>query len=136
MAASTTALEPIAPTFVALTMPARGHSTAPKFSPTQPRELCRYFEELEVLFARCQVTNDIERKKHACHYLDIDTSDFWQSINEYAIATTYESWKTAIYKLYPGSEDNRRWTMNDMDKLVGEQMRLGILTIEELASYY
>jgi hypothetical protein len=120
MAASTTALEPIAPAFAAPTMPARGHSTAPKFSPTQPRELRRYFEELEVLFARCQVTNDIERKKHACRYLDIDTSDFWQSINEYATATIYESWKTAIYKLYPGSEDNHRWTMNDMDKLVGE----------------
>jgi hypothetical protein len=136
MAASTTALEPIAPTFAAPTMPARGHSTAPKFSPTQPRELRRYFEELEVLFARCQVTNDIERKKHACRYLDIDTSNFWQSINKYAIATTYESWKTAIYKLYPGSEDNRRWTMNNMDKLVGERIRLGIQTIEELASYY
>jgi hypothetical protein len=69
MAASTTALEPIASTFTAPTMPARGHSTAPKFSPTQPRELRRYFEELEVLFARCQVTNDVERKKHVAIWI-------------------------------------------------------------------
>jgi hypothetical protein len=120
MAAPTTALEPITLAFTVLTMPARGHSTALKFTPTQPHELHRYFKELEVLFARCQVTNNVERKKHVCQYLDIDTSDFWQSINKYAPATTYESWKTAIYKLYPGSEDSHRWTMTNMDKLVGE----------------
>jgi hypothetical protein len=28
-----------------------GHTTAPKFSPDQPHELYKYFEELEVLFA-------------------------------------------------------------------------------------
>jgi hypothetical protein len=61
IAASTTALEPIAPTFAAPTMPVRGHSTALKSSPTQPRELRRYFEELEVLFTRCQVMNDIKK---------------------------------------------------------------------------
>jgi hypothetical protein len=122
MVASTTALEPITPAFAAPTMPARGHSTAPKFTPTQPCELYRYFKELEVLFTRCQVTNDIERKKHVYQYLDIDTSDFWQSINEYAPAMIYESWKTAIYKLYPGSEDSCRWTITNMDKLVRERI--------------
>jgi hypothetical protein len=117
-------------------MPTRGHTTAPKFSPDQPRELRRYFEELEVLFGSCSITAEPEMKKHACRYLDIDTSDFWQSIPEYGPATNYANWKVAIYKLYPGSDDQRRWTMTDMDKLVGERTRLGIQSVDELASYY
>lgn len=121
---------------VNLAMPARGHSTAPKFSPEQPRELHRYFEELAILFTTCAITDEGEQKKHACRYLDIDTSDFWQSIPEYATSVSFAEWKKAIFKLYPGADDNRRWSMTDMDKLVGERTRLGIETIEELASYY
>jgi hypothetical protein len=113
----------------------RGHTTAPKFSPDQPRELRRYFEELEVLFGSCNITAEPEMKKHTCRYLDIDTSDFWQSILEYGVMT-YAVWKTAIYKLYPGSDNQHQWTLTDMDKLVGERTRLGIQSVDELASDY
>jgi hypothetical protein len=82
-------------------MPTHGHTTAPKFSPDQPCELHRYFKELEVLFGSCNITAEPDMKKHACRYLDIDTSDFWQSIPEYGVAT-YVNWKITIYKLYPG----------------------------------
>jgi hypothetical protein len=79
-------------------MPTHGHTTALKFSPDQPHELRRYFEELEVLFGSCNIIAEPEMKKYACRYLDIDTSDFWQSITECGGATTYANWKVAIYK--------------------------------------
>jgi hypothetical protein len=97
-------------------MPTHGHTTAPKFSPDQPCKLRRYFKELEVLFGSCNITAEPEMKKHACRYLDIDISNFWQSILEYGVAT-YANWKVAIYKLYPGSDDHRRWTMTDIHTL-------------------
>jgi hypothetical protein len=55
------------------TMPPRGHSSAPKFTPDVPRELQRYFKELELLFGPVQVVDDTEKKKHTCRYVDIDT---------------------------------------------------------------
>lgn len=43
-------------------MPARGHSTAPTFDPENPRTLRRFFQELELLFARTGTDEDEERK--------------------------------------------------------------------------
>jgi hypothetical protein len=55
------------------TMPPRGHSSTPKFTPN-PRELQRYFKELELLFGPSQKVDDMEKKKHTCQYIDIDTA--------------------------------------------------------------
>jgi hypothetical protein len=35
---------------------------------------------------------------------------------------TFDKFKSAIFKLYPGSESEHKWTIADMDKLVGEQL--------------
>jgi hypothetical protein len=48
------------------TMPPQGHGSTPKFTPDVPRELQRYFKELEFLFGPAQVVDDMEKKKHAC----------------------------------------------------------------------
>jgi hypothetical protein len=117
-------------------MPARGHSTAPKFDPTQPRELRRYFNELEILFLECNITDSAIMKKHACRYVDIDTSELWESIPEYEPAVSFNNFRIAVHKLYPGSEDDRKWSISDMDKLVGEQLRVGIFNSNDLGLYF
>ena len=118
------------------TMPARGHSTAPKFDPTQPRELRRYFAELEMLFAACSIIDDELKKKNACRYVDIDTSELWESLPEYAAGISFEDFRKAVHKLYPGSEDDRKWSISDMDKLVGEQLCVGIFDASDLGVYF
>jgi hypothetical protein len=117
-------------------MPPRGHSTAPRFDPSKPRELRRYFDELDLLFGSCQIADNPEKKKFACHYVDIDTSDLWKSIPQHAAASTFQEFVTAVIKLYPGADDDRRWTQIDLDALVGEQLRLGIRTMTDLGNYY
>ena len=117
-------------------MPAKGHSTAPKFSADQPRELRRYFEELDNLFAGAAITDDQTKKSQACRYLDFESADLWQNIPTFAAGSTYDNWKEELYKLYPGAEADKKYTVADMDKLVGERYRAGIYTLEELASYY
>ena len=70
----------------------------------------------------------MEKKKHACRYVNVDTNELWESLPEFSnAATTYAGFATAIYALYPGSEEERKWTVADMDQLVGERSRLGIL---------
>jgi hypothetical protein len=85
-------------------MPPRGHGSAPKFTPDVPRELQCYFKELELLFGPAQVVNDTEKKKHACRYIDINTVDLWEAIPEFDVTKTFNKFKSAIFKLYPGSD--------------------------------
>jgi hypothetical protein len=117
-------------------MPTCGHSTAPKFDPTQPRELRRYFDELDMLFAACSITDSDQMKRHACRYLDIDSAELWESVPEFATGISFNTFRTAIHKLYPGSENDRKWSILDMDKLVGEQLRVGIFDASDLGMYY
>jgi hypothetical protein len=117
-------------------MPFRGHRTSPTFSPDQPRELRRYFQELNNLFTDCQVVDDQAKKSYACRYLDVDSAELWESLLEYQATSTYVQFFEAVYKLYPGSEDERKWSITDMDKLVGEQLRIGIYDANDLGNYY
>jgi hypothetical protein len=48
----------------------------------------------------------------------------------------FEEFKLAVHKLYPESESERKWTIVDMDKLVGEQLWMGILNVNDLGNYY
>jgi hypothetical protein len=44
----------------------RGRGSTPQFTPDIPRELQRYFKEVELLFGQAQVVDDTKKKKHAC----------------------------------------------------------------------
>src|ERR1700677_3683069 len=49
---------------------------------------------------------------------------------------TYNEFRQVIYALYPGSEEERKWSVADIDKLVGEQLRLGVLLLGDLGEYH
>jgi hypothetical protein len=117
-------------------MPACGHLTAPKFDLTQPRKLQRYFNELELLFRAANIAANDIKKKHACQYIDINTLELWESLPEYAAGSTFDDFHIVVHKLYPRSEDDRKWLISDMDKLVGEQLCIGIYNANDLGLFY
>jgi hypothetical protein len=86
------------------TMLPRGDSSAPNFTPDVPRELQCYVKKLELLFGPAQVVDNMEKKKHACQYVNINTADLWEAIPEFNVTKTFNEFKSAIFKLYPGSE--------------------------------
>jgi hypothetical protein len=88
-----------------------------------------------LLFGPAQVVDDTEKKKHTCRYIDIDTADLWEAIPEFDVNKTFDKFESTIFKLYPGSESERKWTIADMDKLVGEQLQMGILDVSDLGNY-
>ena len=104
------------------TMPARTERSAPTFDPKQPRELTRYFRELEALFTRCKITDEQEKKSYARSYLDVDSDDLWSELPEFGNTSTYDIFKKAVLALYPGAEQERKWSIADMDKLTGERV--------------
>ena len=118
-------------------MPSRGDRSAPKFDPKQPCELRQYFDDLDFVFTCAGVTDRTKIKQHACHYVDVDTTELWETLTEYTDATkSYDEFQTAVHTLYPGSDEERKWSVTDMDKLVGKRMHIGIILLRDLGEYY
>jgi hypothetical protein len=129
---STQHQSPVLPIVMAApsTMLPRGHSSTPEFTPDIPRELQCHPKELEPLPRPAQAADDMEKKKHICQYVDINMADLWEAIPE------FDEFKSAIFKLYHGSKFKHKWTIADMDKVVGEQLWMGILDIFDLGNYF
>ncbi|KAG6850839.1 hypothetical protein C0991_010021, partial [Blastosporella zonata] len=125
-------------------MPARGHGTAPSFNPSKPRELPRYFTELKFLFASCGVTESAKKKALGIQYVDYNTSEQWLLISEYqpyndsqpALPYSYDDWKRAVISLYPGANATTKYSMADLDQIMGKAARTDIKTIGQFADYY
>ena len=49
---------------------------------------------------------------------------------------TFKDFCKEVYRLYPRSEEERKWLVLDMDKLVGKTSRIGILSLSELGNYH
>jgi hypothetical protein len=62
--------------------------------------------------------------------------DLWEAIPEFNVTKNFDEFKSTIFKLYPGSESEHKWTIADMDKLVGEQLQMRIPDVSDLGNYY
>ena len=83
------------------------------------------------------MVDEQERKKHACRFLDVDTCELWESLTTFTNnAKTFKEFCDKVYRVYPRSEEECKWSVSDMDKLVGETSRIGILSLSELGDYH
>ena len=118
-------------------MPARGERAAPTFDTSKPRELIRFFEELEYLFDRASLENDSEKKKHVLRYVDFDVEQIWKTFPEFSDPTkNYAAFKAAVLIHYPDASGDYVYSLRDMDLLIGERQRLGISTTADLSDYH
>ena len=118
-------------------MPARGESAAPRFDRTKPRELSRFFDELEYLFVRSAIVSETEMKKQVLRYVDFEIEQIWKTFPEYTNAAfTYQNFKDAILVHYPDATGDYVYSLRDMDTLVGERQRVGMNTTNELSEFH
>ncbi|KAJ7602190.1 hypothetical protein DFH06DRAFT_1024174 [Mycena polygramma] len=118
-------------------MPSRGDRNAPTFDSTKPREISRYFSDLEYHFTRCNVTVDTDKKSHATRFLSVRDQDAWESLKEFKDATnSYGEFKAAALKLYPGTDAEKKFTLADLDVLIGRYARSGIHSKGDLSEFY
>jgi len=117
-------------------MPARREYGAPSFDPQCHRELPRYFDSIKYLLTRSNITDPADQKWFATYYADLDVSDFWRVIPEYADPTCdFVKFKNTILSLYP--EVSRAcYRFADLESLVEEQSRREIKSIWEYGEYY
>lgn len=118
-------------------MPARGERSAPKFDQTKPRELYRYFEDLEIIFDRVGITTATLKKTHACRYVDFEVEQTWRTFKEFADPlSSYAAFKAVVLKHYPDTEGEFVYSNRDIEILVAAQVAAGIHTTDELMAFH
>ena len=123
-------------------MPCRGEVTAPIFNKLKPRELPKFFAELEYLFERADIRwaededGEDDLKRHTLRYVDFETEELWRSIPEFSdFYKGYDSFKAGILDLYPDTSQDDRYSLSDIDTLIGERLRLGINSVDDLVDF-
>lgn len=115
-------------------MPLRNERIAPVFNEIGSG-LKRYFNDFEALIRRAGITDDNEKKVQSTYYLSVDTQDLWESQPSFSDASTYAQFKSAIFKLYPGSDDAAKFVRKDLDDYVASTLVKGIKNREEYGQY-
>ncbi|CAK5282582.1 unnamed protein product [Mycena citricolor] len=118
-------------------MPARGDRNAPVFDSSKPHELRRYFLDLEFLLARSAVTDAAQMKGHAVRFLSVEDQEIWEGLPSFSDANkSYHDFKLDALSLYAGNDTDRRFSLDDLDMLVGQTSRMGIHTKDDLTQFY
>ena len=118
-------------------MPSRGERAAPVFDQTKPRELSRFFNQLEKLFVRNNVTVEATMKEHVLEYVDFDVEQLWKIFPEYAdVNKTYIDFKDAIQVHYPDAKGDHVYALRDLELLIENRLRDGIETTDDLQNYH
>jgi hypothetical protein len=118
-------------------MPGRGERSAPTFDRSKPRELHRFFDDLERLFERNAITDETEKKKDACRYVDFEVERVWKTFPEYAnAAVVYTDFKKAVLVHYPDAEGDFVYSAVDLDTLLASRRRTAIKTTDELQAFH
>ncbi|KAI0039756.1 hypothetical protein FA95DRAFT_1550402 [Auriscalpium vulgare] len=117
-------------------MPARKSRTAPVFDPEKPREIRRYWEDLEPALAQAGITGNQEKKHWSKFYVPSAEADMFDSMPEFTGNGTYEDFKTAVGKLYPGAEEDRAYTLADLESLVLKTRIKKELTLDNFAVFH
>lgn len=118
-------------------IPGRGERGAPTVDITKPRQLVRFFKELEPLFVRAGITSEQDKKDMVLKYVELELEDVWMRYPEYKDATaTYATFKAAILAHYPDATGEYMYSLADLDTLIGERYRIGIRTLDDLTDYH
>lgn len=128
--------QPTAPVVVPVAtfaMPTRGHHSAPKFDGC-PSYLKRFFDDIEQLAARTRIT-DTQCIEYALRYLEPEEEELWKTRAE-ARGNNWEEFKSGIVKLYSGAEDDRKYSVADLEWLMEKQAEVAIRNKADLGKYY
>ncbi|KNZ78741.1 hypothetical protein J132_10329, partial [Termitomyces sp. J132] len=127
-------------------MPPCNDTTAPKWDESRPRELPQYFKELEYLFADCGIADDTQKKEYTSRYVSYDTAETWLGLPEFGNNIiigndaprpyTYQEWKAAVLRLYPGADASAHYNLGDLERLVNQTFNSGLATLGRFSDYY
>jgi len=114
-------------------MPFRHKRSAPT-DLTDPCLIFRYFEDLEILFAKHNISNPQEKKQAAVYYLSVKVEALWKTTLMFSDpAYSYKDFKAKIIALY--LEAKPQHMLEELEKLVADCAHTLICSREELGEY-
>ena len=115
----------------------RREELAPSFDRSKTREFPRYFDDLEALFTRANVTNNADKKKWVLRYVDFDTEQLWKALPEFDNPlSTYDNFKYAILNFYPDAYGDFVYSIHDLEALISDYQRREIASLTELSDFH
>jgi len=68
--------------------------------------------------------------------VDIDTAELWESLSEFSEqAKSFSDFIQVVYRLYPGSGQERQWLVVDIERLVEERSCVDIRSLGDFGDY-
>ena len=117
--------------------PGQGERGALTVDITKPRQLVRFFRELEPLFVCGSITNEQEKKDMVLKYIELELEEVWARYPEYKDATkNYVDFKKAILDHYPDATGDFLYSLVDLDALIRECYQIGIRTLDDLTDHH
>ncbi|KAG5350561.1 hypothetical protein C0989_010424, partial [Termitomyces sp. Mn162] len=100
--------------------------------------------ELEYLFTDCGIADNTQKKEYALQYISYDTAETWLGLPEFGdnISNnapqpyTYQEWKLAVLRLYPGTDASAYYNLGDLEQLVNQTFNSGLATLGRFSDYY
>ena len=130
-------IQPILTVAATYVMPMHNERAAPTFNSSKPRELFRYFEDLEQLMKHAAIDNKQEKKQQVLHYVDFSTEQIWKTFPEFLDNNeTYTNFKDKILVHYLDTSGSFVYSIKDMDLLIGECQHIGISSTKDLSNYH
>ncbi|KAJ3564556.1 hypothetical protein NP233_g8219 [Leucocoprinus birnbaumii] len=114
-------------------MPGRHDRSAPHFD-GHPLSLKRFFDEIDYL-GDSRGLLPSEKIQHTLRYLDYHEYETWKS-RPSAQGLDWEAFKRDITSLYPGADEDRRYTLVDLELLADKQARQPMRSRYQFGEYY
>ena len=102
-------------------MPLRGDRTCPFFDPENVATVLRFFQDLEALFSRANLSDDTECKKHAIYYSPGSAEYIWKGLASFSDVTkTYEDFRDDVTAQYGYKGLEHQWKVEDLRAIMAE----------------
>src|SRR5271156_2699283 len=86
---------------------------------------------------RANITLDSEKKEQVLEYVEFDTEQIWRTFPEFSdVLKSYDEFKSAIFVHYPDATGEFSYSLKEMDLLIGQRLRLGLTTMQDLSDYH
>ena len=114
-------------------MPNVHHPSAPKFD-GKPISLSSYLDEVEQL-ARNNNLSVTETIQWSIRYLSPEEQQLWKALPS-SKGNDWTKFRKELFECYPGAEDERRYTISNLETLVEKQSEFNITNSEQFGIYY
>ena len=83
------------------------------------------------------IKDNTVKKDYVVRYVDFNTEQMWKTFEEFKQATsTYNQFKNAILEYYFDASGDFIYSLHDMDILIGERLRQGIISTKDLSEFH